>query len=134
MVKLSKHIFLSLIFVFSIIGCSVDSLEVAEDGYIPEGDDTPLSNCGNQSTASYTVSWDQISDNDLSGYKVFYGSSDKLTRYNALGSLNVSTNSLEFTPNDYSLAKCTLIYFAVASTGNVKAESGLSDVALLVVE
>jgi hypothetical protein len=95
----------------------------------------PPSNCGQIATANYTFSWDAIQDADLRGYKVYYGTSNSLTKSNALGSLDVDSAqaSIIFFPADYNILSCTQLTIATSAVG-LRQESALSDLQFFQVE
>ncbi len=90
---------------------------------------------GQLSYTNYTISWDTIQDEDLTGFDVYYGTSENLDKSNALGSFYVDGNvtSSLFAPGDYNLTTCERTYIAVASVGS-RPESTLSDIQSIVVE
>lgn len=90
---------------------------------------------GQTSSATYTISWDAISDSDLMGFTIYYGDSENLDKPNAQGTIDVVgnvTNTI-FVPGDLNISSCTQTYIAVASNGE-RPESVLSDVQSIFVE
>lgn len=108
-------------------GSSTDSLTL-----------TSSSSCavsqGQPSTATYTISWDAVVDTDLSGYVVYYGSSDDFNKHNALGSVDVgNTTMVTFKPSDYDITTCNVAKVGITAIGS-RPESALSDIQTIIVE
>lgn len=95
--------------------------------------------CGvkpNQPTTSeYTISWDNNHSSNLTGYKVYYSTSDSFDKENAKGQYlqEDSISSVNFIPSDLNLKTCTSAYIAVAAIGN-RPESALSEVLEIFIE
>jgi len=89
---------------------------------------------GNVSTSIYTISWNAVVDSDLSGYKLYYGSSDDFSKYNALGSVTVgNTTMVTFKPSDYNITTCIVAKIGITAIG-ARPESALSDIQTIIVE
>jgi len=90
------------------------------------------------STASYTISWDDVNYpafTGLTGFKVYYGTPKNLDKNNAAGSFDVIGNvfSTQFSPNEYAYLTCQKVYFVVRAVGSLD-ESFISNIAQIIVE
>ena len=85
---------------------------------------------------NYTITWDAVSDADLSAYKIYYGTTSPLTKSNAQGFVTATSNmtSVTFTPATYTITTCTNVYLAVTAVGSTKPESALSTVQSITIE
>ena len=92
--------------------------------------------CAVPSTSSYSIAWNAVDDANLNGYKIYYGTTSPLTKFNASGSVPIAWNmaSATFVPATYDLTTCTRVYLAVTAVGSSKPESALSTVQSIVVE
>ncbi len=82
--------------------------------------------CAQTSTATYELQWDEVLDTDLKNYTLYYGKNSPLTQANALGQINISSSSFEFTPSSYGILPCETFYVSLSAVGNIKAESLLA--------
>ncbi len=82
--------------------------------------------CEQTSTATYELQWDPIIDADLKNYTLYYGKSSPITQANALGQIDISSTTFEFTPSDYGILPCETFYATLSAQGNIKAESLLA--------
>ena len=90
--------------------------------------------CGDTATSTYTLSWDAVSDNDLSGYEIVYGSASPLTKDNSNSLLAGNVTSMTLNPSTLGFKPCDNIHVAVVATGFTKDESALSNIASVSVD
>jgi len=106
---------------------SIFSITVIDDGCAVQPNQPTIE--------TYTISWNAISDSDLTGFKLYYGTTAALTKSNALGSIDIAGNvsSTIFDPSNVNLLTCQTTYIALSSVG-ARPESSLSDMQSVVVE
>lgn len=98
-----------------------------------EASTTTGQNTGTVSGSTYVVTWDQVADPSVTGYKLYYAT-DPYTSGTNIYTIDVGApTTYLFTPSTLGLTAGTTIYFAVASVGNGM-ESPLSDVVTVVLQ
>lgn len=99
------------------------------------GGSTPSSvSCGNNPISNYSISWNQVNDADLVGYKVYYGTNSTLTKSNAKTTQLGNVTSWVFNPTNEGFTTCEQVLIAVTSLGSTKSESPLSLSGILTIE
>lgn len=86
-----------------------------------------FSTCGSTSTTTYTVTWDAVNDGDLTGYRVYYGTTGQLTKTNADSVDLGDVTSWVLNPAALGILPCETVFVAISAIGSTKAESALSE-------
>ena len=90
--------------------------------------------CGDTATSTYTLTWDAVNDNDLSSYKIIYGSTSDLSESNS-NSLNVgNVTSMVLNPSTLGFKPCDTVYMTVVAAGSTKDESAFSNMASVTID
>ena len=84
-----------------------------------------FSTCGSTATSTYTVAWNAVTDLELTGYRVYYGTTT-LTKNSSRQDIGRNVTSWQLNPVSLGYLPCTTVYVAVTALGSVKGESALS--------
>ena len=90
--------------------------------------------CGTTPTSTYSVSWSPVNDADLSGYKVYYGTTNPLTKANSTSVTLGNVTSWVLNPSNLALKPCDNVQIAISSVGNTKSESNLSQAGNIIID
>ena len=84
---------------------------------------------------SYVITWNAVNDTRVVGYRVYRGTSEPLTRENAIGFQDVgNATSVLFSAADWGLAPGTKLFAGVAALAGDGTESALSNIDSIVIE
>lgn len=93
----------------------------------------PSQRAGTPARATYTISWDVVSDPAVTGYRVYFN-------YTPIGSgqtpafVDVTSSTVSLKPGDYGIMAGDTLYVAVASKGAGGLQSPVSSQASISVE
>lgn len=93
-----------------------------------------FSTCGSTPNSTYTVSWNAVIDGDLSGYRLYYGTTSPLTKLNATAVDIGNVTSWIMNPSSLGFLPCDTVHVAVTAIGSTKGESALSNAANTLIE
>lgn len=89
---------------------------------------TNNTNCTTNTLPNYDVSWNAVNDSDLTGYRVYYGTTSPLDKTNSNSVDLGNTTNWSLNTADLGLLPCDRVYIAVTSVGSSKVESQMSTV------
>lgn len=90
--------------------------------------------CGTIPASTYTVNWSAVSDNDLSGYRLYYGTTSPLTKANSTMVSLGTVTSWNLNPSNLGFQPCNKVEVAVSTTGSTKSESSLSSIQTVTID
>jgi len=118
------------------LGCLLTGCEfqAPDDNKLISNNDDPLPDLcsvpvGQPASATYTVEWEATLDDDLEGYRLYFGNEADMNKNNVQGWFDISRDSTDtrFSPATYEYKTCDEVYIAITSLGN-RPESVISEV------
>ncbi len=77
-------------------------------------------------TATYTLSWNAVSDPNVTGYRIYYNTAPLSSGGAKHVDVGLSSTTVDFAPGSYGIASGATLYAAVSSTGAGGVESPIS--------